>query len=391
VSRISCFFLGAHLPLSLPRYYYHDVDPEVREKMHEILANSDPDQLAEVIENDPELRALRDSSPITAELMTDPDTMRIVVDPDNLRALSECPNLVEADFADPDWSPPDVERVPFDDAAADANADVPDAEHTEVSGAGEDEDGAFLEDFERGDVETDDAGGGDVDTDRTSSAGGKKAGGKKGNQKKGSDSRRNFVASIGTGLVDYFAGEIVGTTFSELTGGGDDGLDEVAAQAEETADATADNAGGFAATAAAAKDFATSDDIAGNLEDTMDAAEDFDEKGKAAASGAAGGGVAVAGRTRESGGDDDKEEDEKEESKKKGRFGRVGGAFGGAMGALSSAAKETVLASLVGDDFAEDLVEKMEEEDEEEEEKEEAKKDGGNDKQKSSRQLGKKK
>merc|ERR1712238_448908 len=58
-------------------------DPEVQEQMQRLL--DDPDNLADAIENDTELRDLRDSNPLCAELMQDPETMKILVDPDNLR------------------------------------------------------------------------------------------------------------------------------------------------------------------------------------------------------------------------------------------------------------------------------------------------------------------
>lgn len=347
-------------------------DPEVQERMQNILDN-DPDKLAEAIENDPELRALRDSSPICAELMSDPETMRIVVDPDNLRALSDCPDLVQQDFANPNWSPPDVEQVPFDDEIANPDGEAPDAEQTEVSGT-EDEDGNPLEDFERGEVDEEgnpleDYERGEVDT-------AKKAGGKKGDKKSEEKGARGTFAKEGfLGLMDLAAAELVGVGFSEITGGGDDELDQLAEQAEDTAEATAENAETAAASAMAAAEFAASDDVAGNLEDAMDGLEDThegaqdesDRGNRAAASGAAVGGVAVVGG---SGNAEDEDEDE-EEKPKKGRFRAVGGAIGGFAAAMSTAAKETVLAQVIGDDFAEDLVDKMEESDEEEEKEEE--------------------
>ena len=70
-------------------------DPDVQDRMNELLEMNDPDALEEAVENDPELRALRDSNPLCAELMTDPDTMRILVEPDNLRALGQCPDLID--------------------------------------------------------------------------------------------------------------------------------------------------------------------------------------------------------------------------------------------------------------------------------------------------------
>jgi hypothetical protein len=85
---------------ALNRAADHMEDPEVQEQMQRLL--DDPENLQEAIENDPELRALRDSNPLCEELMSDPETMRVLTDPDNLRALGEAPSLIEADFVDPD-------------------------------------------------------------------------------------------------------------------------------------------------------------------------------------------------------------------------------------------------------------------------------------------------
>ena len=76
-------------------------DPEVQEKMQELL-EQDPDELQDSIENDEELRVLRDSNPLCEELMKDPETLKCLTDPDNLRALADAPDLIEADFIDPD-------------------------------------------------------------------------------------------------------------------------------------------------------------------------------------------------------------------------------------------------------------------------------------------------
>jgi hypothetical protein len=46
-------------------------EPEVQEKMQSLL-ETNPDNLDEVIEQDPDLKALRDSNPLCAELMKDP-------------------------------------------------------------------------------------------------------------------------------------------------------------------------------------------------------------------------------------------------------------------------------------------------------------------------------
>jgi hypothetical protein len=92
----------------------HMEDPDVREKMNS-LVDGDPDKLSDAIENDVELRSLRESNALCAELMSDPSTMRILVDPENLRALGDCPDLIEMDFADPGWKPDPFDAVPFDD------------------------------------------------------------------------------------------------------------------------------------------------------------------------------------------------------------------------------------------------------------------------------------
>lgn len=84
-------------------------DPDVQEQMQRLL--EDPDNLADAIENDTELRTLRDSNPLCAELMQDPETMKILVDPDNLRALGEAPQMIELDFADPNGFVPDTDFI----------------------------------------------------------------------------------------------------------------------------------------------------------------------------------------------------------------------------------------------------------------------------------------
>jgi hypothetical protein len=131
----------------------HMEDPEVQERMDEMLEN--PDMMEETIENDPQLRALRDENQLCAALMDNPDTMRILVDPDNLRALAEAPDLIEQDFLDPSGFVP--EEVPELDAPADEPMldgrsallpeDVPETEAPEVEAEGpeEEDDGNILE------------------------------------------------------------------------------------------------------------------------------------------------------------------------------------------------------------------------------------------------------
>jgi hypothetical protein len=101
--------------VNLYRAADHMEDPAVQEHMATLLEHN-PEDLDEAIEQDPDLMALRDSNPFCAELMSDPATIKILLDPDNLRALAECPDLIAADFADPDWMPPQIEDYQFDDA-----------------------------------------------------------------------------------------------------------------------------------------------------------------------------------------------------------------------------------------------------------------------------------
>ena len=91
----------------------HMEDPQVQEQMQSLL--NDPDNLQEAIQNDDQLRALRDSNPFCEHLMSDPDTMRVLTDPDNLRALGEAPNLIQADFVDPSgFMPSDIDTGGMD-------------------------------------------------------------------------------------------------------------------------------------------------------------------------------------------------------------------------------------------------------------------------------------
>ena len=87
-------------------------NPHIQEHLQALMG--DIDGLKDAIENDPTLKALRDSNPLCRELMNDPTNMKIITDPDNLRALGNCPELVNADFADPDWTPTDIETGGFD-------------------------------------------------------------------------------------------------------------------------------------------------------------------------------------------------------------------------------------------------------------------------------------
>jgi hypothetical protein len=396
-------------------------DPDVQDQMQNLL-QGDPDQLEEAIENDPDLKALRASNPLCAELMSDPSTMKIMVDPDNLRALGDCPNLIEADFNDPNWSPPDVESVPFDDpdyGGADQFVDAPDVDaDANVDGPGGDGDvgvddnqdydddnnddngddnggdggagddgGGFMDNYERGD-QTDGNGNGNGNNTV------KKLGGDQKKQQQQKKQNRNaqgggFFSSLGAGLVDYIAAETVGMTASEFTMGGDDfGVEDVvddqAAEAAEGAasnvDQASSNVQNFTDASSTVVGLADNDDFAQNLESTMDTVEEAgDGKGadgntsvgqnaQAAAMSGATGGVLLAGgggvdKTRGQGQDideDDETEEEEKEKPKKNRLRRFGGAIGGGLAALSSAAKEYAMGAVLGEDLAEVVTDRME-------------------------------
>jgi len=246
-------------------------DPEMKEKLDRIKTIEDPEQLAEEIENDPELRALRDSNELCAELMSDPDTMNIMCEPDNLRALGECPDLIDLDMADPDFDPTaegggvDVDGGDFetDDNAADADAGADDAaenegamEEEEAADAAEEEEIDVIDDLEEDDgfegdgnlEEPEESGLEDAEEDGLEYAMGeeemndKKGGGTqsagKGAQKKAPQKSRaaqrkkggnNFVSNIGVGLSEMAAAQLVGVSAGELTGGGNefDALDAI--------------------------------------------------------------------------------------------------------------------------------------------------------------------
>jgi len=128
----------------------HMEDPEVAEKMESML--EDPDNLDEAIENDPELKSLRDGNPLCAAMMEDPETMKILVDPDNLRALGETPDLIEMDFSNPlaDEIPggpdvPDIEVPEVDAEVPEVEMEV-DAEGPEAEIDAEEEEGNLIED-----------------------------------------------------------------------------------------------------------------------------------------------------------------------------------------------------------------------------------------------------
>jgi len=259
-------------------------DPDVQENMQRLM--EDPDNLAEAIENDTELRGLRDSNPLCAELMQDPETMKILVDPDNLRALGEAPQMIELDFADPDPGSftPDTDFIDIDtggggdvmadmdletdfdvdggddfgdvdgdggddfdvDGDGDADGDFEgeddegweddEGEGEEGDGDGEDgeeeEDGGWEEDIELEQQEMDAP---DADANAEAAQKGK---GKQQNKKSAAQEAAakkggmaGIMASMGVAAVDVIASQIVGQIFGDalpigdimaMGGGGDD-------------------------------------------------------------------------------------------------------------------------------------------------------------------------
>lgn len=243
---------NAETKAALNKVAEHMEDPEVQAQMTDLLEN-DPDGLQEAIENDPELKALRDSNPLCAELMKDPDTMRILVEPDNLRALGECPDLIEQDFADPDWTPPDVEAggdgnagIPGGEDVIDLDGAAPDGDVVEIDldgdgsvdgvdadgdgqlddaeghadgdpaeGAGDnEEDGNVLEDYELADEGNNDDGGA-----ARGRGGGGGAGGNKSQSRGSNQARSGFVSSVGGGFTDLLAQQVVGVGLGDLMPG----------------------------------------------------------------------------------------------------------------------------------------------------------------------------
>jgi hypothetical protein len=298
--------------------------------MHRLLL-SDPDALDEAIEQDPDLRALRMSDPLCAELMGDPTTMKIVVDPDNLRALGDCPDLIEADFNDPDWRPPDVEGGHFDDAdnfnnlvdgdgVANSSGDFVETDDggtgtpsTAAAGVDIDGDGIVEADVDGdGNAETDIDGDGNVEADgedvvlvdeddgggifedfldeyerdegNAASATNKGQARSQQNQEEEDDEAEGepkqepqrgggFLSSLGAGLVNYVAMQTVGVGVSELMSGGNDfGLGALSEQAEQIT-AAAEERVGVLSSLEGVEDVAMKEDVIKNLEDTVNEVE----------------------------------------------------------------------------------------------------------------------
>eukprot|EP00522_Entomoneis_paludosa_P012325 CAMPEP_0172454364 /NCGR_PEP_ID=MMETSP1065-20121228/11371_1 /TAXON_ID=265537 /ORGANISM="Amphiprora paludosa, Strain CCMP125" /LENGTH=656 /DNA_ID=CAMNT_0013206681 /DNA_START=26 /DNA_END=1996 /DNA_ORIENTATION=- len=395
-------------------------EPEMKEKLDRIKTIEDPEQLAEEIENDPELRALRDSNELCAELMSDPDTVKIITEPDNLRALGDCPDLFQADMADPDWSPEfegDIDtHENYDSGVAaadgldvDVDQDFEEAEevdeeeeeeHEDFEGDGDLDDPSDMEEegeldeeedgmeFELGEEEVDQS-----DTARSQPGKGK-GGAKKSNPKSRAEQRKaqgsNFFANVGVGLTDMIAGEIVGVSAAELTGKSDleilnemdeygGGMDtgDIDGDFEDLENAVDDiaEADNLVDQVAATAEVLTEDDVCDNIDTMNDQLEGVEEvvdehEEKKAAQSAATGGAVAGGAVAKDAENKDKSKsrsieagdaEEEQPSKAKSRFQFLGNF----VGSVATQAKEMVATNILGDDFGEALVEKMEGGDEE--------------------------
>lgn len=258
---------------ALNRAADHMEDPEVQEQMQRLL--DDPENMQEAIENDPELRALRDSNPLCEELMSDPETMRVLTDPDNLRALGEAPSLIEADFADPNsFVVPDADvgtgdvdggYDPFDgggdgggndglaaenDFDADEGEDIVEDELIDEADGfdGDEGDDGWWEDAE---VEAAEAEGGDRGGANAETANARRSRGGADQSEEQLIAAQNgeggtggrfggIMASIGVMATDLIAAQIVGSVFgddllgvTEMLGGGGDEPDIDVAAVEE--------------------------------------------------------------------------------------------------------------------------------------------------------------
>jgi hypothetical protein len=321
------------------------------------LILSNPENLDEAIEQDPELKALRDSNPLCAELMNDPQTMKILVDPDNLRALADCPDLIDADFNDPDWSPPEFEPSTFDETAGTSPSD-----HTrslELDSAGDRFEDAneevvgnpyiggensLLEGFEpQGD-----------DNGRPSGS----VRNMKSSQRKTQGS--SFVASI----RDFVAAEIVGGVSDSLLGGlgGDLGTSAIEDQVTNASDLAENNANTIESLTTSTSKIASSD-ITGNIEDAVDKIEESNAETVAdrGVSGASAGMVASGTAAGAALGTTLSGDGEKEEStQRSGALLGVSSFLLSSVSALGAAAKEKMATTLLGDDLGETVLAKME-------------------------------
>ena len=211
-------------------------DPAVQEQMATLL-ESNPEDLDEAIEQDPELVALRDSSPLCAEMMSDPATFKILLDPDNLRALAECPDLIAADFADPDWMPPQVDEYHFDDAVQSEEEGIRAMFHDSIQASfGEVDAGGILDEIEG----------------PQGAASNQQQHANKG--KNGEQGGGGMTGVVGAGLLGYMTAQMGFSPSDMLMGGGGDELIPIEGLVDDTvqttADAAADNAKTVADTAA---------------------------------------------------------------------------------------------------------------------------------------------
>lgn len=373
-------------------------DPEVQEQMDRLM--EDPEGLEEAIENDEELRALRDSNPLCGELMSDPETMKILTEPDNLRALGEAPDLIEADFQDPNWSAPDVEMgegadFDVDDIEGDddfeADADD-DAEGDDGPEDGDDDDDDDDDDIWE-DAELEQQEGGNRAAEGGNGAEGGNRGGEGGNRGGGNAPRNQqqrsqqrgaeggegggIGASIAVAARDLAAGALVGQLLggsADLFFGGGDDVDGLEDAADDAAEGAGNSFDRVMETTEMFDEFGDND-FADTLEGGMDggAAAMGADTGRAVQGAVAGGaaGAAIGGgagamadrnaAAKKEGEEAATAEGEEEEKKK-------GGWFGNMTSTVFTAAKEQMAATLLGDDLAEMLVEKIEDKDEDKDE-----------------------
>lgn len=366
-------------------------DPDVQEEMNRMMEN--PESMEDAIEQNENLKGLRETNPVCAELMSDPDTMKCLTDPDNLRALGDAPDMIEADFADSGFEPPDTEvdyggetdAPEIDGDMDDLEAREPnfepqekqlpdiqevdesafeDLEEPEIEpepqeefGADEEEgiEGPAAEDFE--DVEYDERQGGS-----SSRARGRQQQKKQANQ----NSKGGRFGGVTDAAVGWLGGAVLGELVGDFSLGGGEEEMEIAEDA-----ALVGAVGASMATAGdemdAIDDFAeTAQDQMENAEEVADQADDDRDRDRRSAAVGAGAGVGVA--TTDDRKKSGTEEEEEEDDGPKG----FRGFMGSAASALKDAAKETVMAAVIGEDATEFIVDDLEREEEEEDSENEA-------------------
>jgi hypothetical protein len=294
--------------------------------------------------------------------------MKILVDPENLRALSECPDLIEQDFSDPNWQPPDIQSATFDDSTT-----VPPAEGTQIivpvdeSAPGDtlpiegDENGQLemLQELEVEEDQGQEDTGARADNDDNRNSGMRKVKSAKSMSSRSVSSRsslRSKGSSYMAAIKDYVAAEIVGNSADSMLGldapVDTSGFEDQASGALDTAEKSTANLESMATSTA---------DMAGNVEDTMDKIEEtYDDKtadssnaGVIGASTVAGGAAGAAAATAVS---RDKEDDAETPSFKS----NVKSGIGSIFSSFQAAAKERIATTLLGDELGAHLLEKME-------------------------------